>query len=59
MSQKILYLCQDCKTEWEVNITVIPATCSVCGSSKIYKRHHHKRAAKKMRSKERWSYKVK
>ncbi len=59
MPQKILYLCQDCKTEWEVNINLIPASCSVCGSSKIYRSHHHKRAAKKMRSKERWSYKVK
>lgn len=59
MPQKILYLCQDCKTEWEVNITAIPAACGVCGSNKIYKSHHHKRAAKKMRSKERWSYKVK
>ena len=59
MSQKILYLCQDCNTEWEVNITATPATCSVCGSSKIYKSHHHQRAAKKSRSKERWSYKIK
>ncbi len=59
MPQKILYLCRDCKTEWEVNITASPATCSVCGSSKIYKSHHHQRAAKKSRGKERWSYKVK
>jgi DNA-directed RNA polymerase subunit RPC12/RpoP len=59
MSQKILYLCQDCKTEWDVNITALPAPCSVCGSSKIYKSHHHQRAAKKSRGKERWSYKVK
>ena len=59
MPQKILYLCQDCKAEWEVNITAIPATCSVCGGRKIYKSHHHQRAAKKSRSKQRWSYKVK
>jgi DNA-directed RNA polymerase subunit RPC12/RpoP len=57
--QKTLYLCQDCNTEWEVNISSIPSNCNVCGSGKVYKSHHHKRAAKKMRSKERWSYKVK
>lgn len=55
MPQKILYLCQECEAEWEVNINSIPAVCNVCGSSKIYRSHHHKRAAKKMRSKERWS----
>ena len=59
MPQKILYLCQDCKTEWEVSISSTPKNCSFCGSSKIYKSHHHQRAAKKSRSKQRWSYKVK
>ena len=59
MPQKILYLCQDCKNEWEVSITTAPVNCNNCGSNKIYKSHHHKRAAKKSRNKERWSYKVK
>lgn len=59
MPQKILYLCKDCKTEWEVDVTTTPSACSVCGSGKIYKSHRHQRAAKKMRSKERWSYNVK
>jgi DNA-directed RNA polymerase subunit RPC12/RpoP len=59
MPQKILYLCQDCKTEWEANVEATPASCSVCRSSRVYKSHYHKRTAKKSRSKERWSYKVK
>ena len=59
MPQKNLYLCQDCKTEWDVDITVTPSNCVMCGSNKVYKSHRHQRAAKKSRSKERWSYKVK
>jgi DNA-directed RNA polymerase subunit RPC12/RpoP len=59
MPQKILYLCQDCKTEWEVNIETTPAPCSICRSGRIYKSHHHQRAAKKSRNKERWSHRVK
>jgi hypothetical protein len=46
MPQKILYLCQDCKSEREGTISEIPA-------------NHHQRAAKKSRTKQRWSYKVK
>lgn len=59
MPQKILYLCQDCKSEREGTISEIPAKCSNCGSNKIYRSHHHQRAAKKSRTKQRWSYKVK
>jgi DNA-directed RNA polymerase subunit RPC12/RpoP len=59
MPKKILYICQDCKNEWEVNATAAPLNCSVCGSGKVYKSYHHQRVAKKSRSKERWSYKVK
>ena len=59
MSQKIMFLCQECKLEWEVNITAQPIACKSCGSSKIYRSYHHQRSAKKSRSKERWSYRVK
>ena len=59
MPQKIIFLCQECKAEWEASITTIPKTCNFCGSGKIYKSFHHQRSAKKSRSKQRWSYKVK
>ncbi len=59
MPQKIMFLCQECKTEWEANILTQPTTCNLCGSSKIYKSYHHLRSAKKSRSKQRWSYRVK
>ena len=59
MPQKIMFLCQECKLEWEVNITEQPTTCIFCGSSKIYRSYHHQRSAKKSRTKERWSYRVK
>jgi len=59
MPQKILYLCQDCKAELLNNSDQEPAKCTFCGGNKFYRSHRHQRAAKKSRSKERWSYKVK
>jgi len=59
MPQKTLYLCQNCKFEWEAVTTKQPVTCKYCGSSKVYKSHHHQRASKKSRSKERWSFRTK
>ena len=59
MPQKILFLCQECKYEWEVISNNHPDACKVCGSNKIYKSHHHQRAAKKSRSKQRWSFRTK
>ena len=59
MPQKSLYLCQDCKFEWDTIVSNHPVVCKACGSHKIYKSHYHQRAAKKSRSKQRWSYKVK
>ena len=59
MPQKILYLCQDCSAELVNNSNQPPSKCIFCGSEKFYKSHHHQRAAKKSKSKERWSYRVK
>ena len=58
MPQKIIFICQDCKSEWESENNSISKTCKFCGSTKIHKSHYHQRAAKKSRNKERWSYKV-
>ena len=35
MPQKNLFLCQDCKTEWEVDITRTPSNCVMCGGIKF------------------------
>lgn len=59
MPQKIIFICQDCKNEWTSENSTLLKTCKFCGGTKIYKSHHHQRAAKKSRSKERWSYRVK
>ena len=58
MPQKNILICQDCKSEWENEINIQSRICKFCGSTKVHKSHHHKRAAKKSRSKERWSYQV-
>lgn len=58
MPQKIIFICQECKSEWEAEDNSKAKTCISCGSAKIYKSHNHQRAAKKSRNKERWSYKV-
>jgi DNA-directed RNA polymerase subunit RPC12/RpoP len=59
MSQKILYLCNDCKKEFiQDSPDHISKSCPFCGSIKIYKSAHHQRYAKKSRSKVRWSYRI-
>ncbi len=59
MSQKIIYLCNECKKEFIQDLTdKLPKSCPSCGSSKIYKSVHHQRYAKKSRSKVRWSYRI-
>ena len=59
MPQKIIFICQDCKSEWDTEENTRLKTCGFCGSTKIYKSYHHQRAAKKSRRKQRWSYRVK
>lgn len=59
MPQKNIYICQDCSSEWDMNSHEFSKACKFCGSSKVYKSHHHQRAAKKSRSKQRWSYRIK
>ena len=59
MTQKIVYLCRECKSEWVEDASKgQPSVCLFCESAKIYKSSHHQRYAKKSRSKVRWSYKV-
>lgn len=58
MPQKIIFICQDCKKEWDGLNNSTEKTCKFCGSIKIYRSHRHQRAAKKSRNKERWSYKI-
>jgi DNA-directed RNA polymerase subunit RPC12/RpoP len=59
MAQKTIYLCSECKTEWEHDSSLPqPKICFNCGSIKIHKCHYHERFAKKSRSKVRWAYKV-
>jgi DNA-directed RNA polymerase subunit RPC12/RpoP len=59
MPQKSIYICQDCKSEWDIDSANFTKSCKSCGSNKVYKSHYHQRAAKKSRNKERWSYRVK
>lgn len=56
MTQKVLFLCQECKSEWMQELNTPALFCKKCGSENIYKSHHHKRAAKKSKPKERWAY---
>lgn len=59
MNRKIIYICYNCRTEWAQDLSKpLPKLCSVCGSNKIYRSSHHKRYAKKSRSKVRWAYKI-
>ena len=58
MPQKVIFICQDCKSEWEADEKSKSKVCKFCGSIKVYKSFKHQRAAKKSRSKERWSYKT-
>lgn len=56
MPQKLIYICQNCKSEWDAEDKL--KTCRFCGSLKVYKSFNHQRAAKKSRSKQRWAYKT-
>ncbi len=58
MPQRNILICQDCKNEWETEVNQLTKACKFCGSIKVYRSHQHKRAAKKSRNKERWSYRV-
>jgi transposase-like protein len=56
MPQKVIFICQDCKSKWEAEDK--SKACRFCGSLKVYKSYKQQRAARKSRSKERWAYKT-